>query len=281
MSHRRIAGGRLGRLAVAALTANALALAGAAGSDAAPPALPTLPVTLTATSVSVGTAPSAGAVNVVTKVTGSVKEPSIVFVRLDAGATPAQVWAFANSKAGQQIDGIRRYGSIVFDAEPGESQVALPAGEYVALLIVGEGKPRAYTPFTVKPSASPVALPTPSAVIKSIEFKFIAPRVLRDGELVRFENEGFLTHMFIAVPTKGRFAARQFISAMLKNKEKAAFKHVAGTPVELAGPLSWGAYQQEVITAKPGFYVLVCFMDTQDHRNHAVLGMDRVIEITR
>jgi hypothetical protein len=45
--------------------------------------------------------------------------------------------------------------------------------------------------------------------------------------------------------------------------------------------LSHGAYQQQVIHSRPGFWVLACFMDTQDHREHTVLGMERVIQIVK
>jgi hypothetical protein len=37
--------------------------------------------------------------------------------------------------------------------------------------------------------------------------------------------------------------------------------------------------QQEVLNANPGYYVQACFMDTQDGREHTVLGMERVIQI--
>jgi hypothetical protein len=35
------------------------------------------------------------------------------------------------------------------------------------------------------------------------------------------------------------------------------------------------------VTARPGIYVLVCFMDTQDHREHTRLGMERTIQIVK
>jgi len=41
------------------------------------------------------------------------------------------------------------------------------------------------------------------------------------------------------------------------------------------------AFQQETITAKPGIYVQVCFVDTQDGRSHSQLGMERIIKITK
>ncbi len=45
--------------------------------------------------------------------------------------------------------------------------------------------------------------------------------------------------------------------------------------------LTHGAYQQQVIRNRPGYWVLACFMDTQDHREHTQLGMERVIRIVR
>jgi hypothetical protein len=54
-----------------------------------------------------------------------------------------------------------------------------------------------------------------------------------------------------------------------------------GPPVSFQGPVSHGALQQQTITARPGVYVLVCFMQTQDGRDHTRLGMERVIRIAK
>jgi hypothetical protein len=39
--------------------------------------------------------------------------------------------------------------------------------------------------------------------------------------------------------------------------------------------------QQQVLTAPPGIYVLACFMNTQDGREHTQLGMERTIRIVK
>jgi len=44
--------------------------------------------------------------------------------------------------------------------------------------------------------------------------------------------------------------------------------------------LTHGAAEQQVVHVRPGFWVLACFFDTQDHREHTTLGMERVIHIT-
>jgi hypothetical protein len=46
---------------------------------------------------------------------------------------------------------------------------------------------------------------------------------------------------------------------------------------ELLGPIVCG----QTITAKPGIYVELCFMDTQDGRSHTQLGMERIIKIVK
>ena len=46
-------------------------------------------------------------------------------------------------------------------------------------------------------------------------------------------------------------------------------------------PVSHGAIQQERVNVHQGYWVLACFMDTQDGREHTVLGMERVIHVVR
>jgi hypothetical protein len=124
-------------------------------------------------------------------------------------------------------------------------------------------------------------LPTPAATIRAIDFAFRGPSTLKDGELVGFENEGFVVHMDIAFPVKNLKAAKKAVKALLAGNERAVGKLIAGPPVTFTGPVSNGAYQQETITAKPGIYVEACFMNAQDGHSHTVLGMERIIKITK
>jgi hypothetical protein len=248
--------------------------------------LPTLTLTLNASSISVSGSTQSGGVNV-DSIANGVKEASAILVRLNPGVKPAEVFAFLASKASQDPNNAAKYGSIVYDTEaapsPGsEAQIDLQPGEYVALSAIGDKPPTAHTSFTVTASSAAAALPAPAATIRAREFGFTGPRTLKDGELVRFENEGFLVHMDLAFPVRSKKAARKLTRAFLTGKgEKKAFKLVSGQPVDFHGPLSTGAFEQEVITAKPGWYVQVCFMDSQDGRQHTLLGMERIIKITR
>ncbi len=270
-----------------AVTVSALLAAGtiAVGPAAADSTLPTLSLTITNSSIAVSGATQSGGVNVVSSATG-VKEADVILFLLKPGATFDEVEA-AIQKAHGDTNATSKYGSIVFNAEvsPGQSseaQTYLQPGQYVAVLPGGEGKgSKAHALFTVTAAASPVPLPAPEATIRSIEFGFRGPSTLHDGELVRFENEGYLVHMDVAAPFKNMKAAKQAVKDLLANKEKAFEKLIAGQPAGFAGPVSHEAFQQETITAKPGIYVELCFMDTQDGRSHTQLGMERIIHIVK
>jgi len=71
------------------------------------------------------------------------------------------------------------------------------------------------------------------------------------------------------------------VQALRSDNKKQARKLIAGPPANFQGPVSTGDYQQETITAKPGWYVQACFMDTQDGREHTRLGMERIIRILK
>jgi hypothetical protein len=288
MSHRwtRLAPRRSRTALVATLATAALGCLVIAASAQAASTLPTLALTVTPTSVTVGAAPQSGAVNVVVTATGKVKEGTAILFLLKPGVSVAEVETYiAEKKHPHDPNYTSKYGSIVFDTEAStgttnEAQTYLQPGQYVALSAPGEGPPTAHSAFTVAASKAPVALPAPEATIRSIDFGFRGPSTIHDGELVRFENEGFLVHMDAAARAKNMRAARKLVKALRAGNEKAFAKLVTGF-ASFAGPLSSGGFQQETITGKPGVYVQVCFMETQDGRDHALLGMERIIRITK
>jgi plastocyanin len=292
MSHRstrRVRAGRTLRLTAALAGAcGALAL-GALGTSVAQAAstLPTISATVSPTAITVTGALQAGAVNVASTATGG-KEPSVVLFQLKPGVSLGEVFAFLDSnKLTKDPNAADKYGTIVFDAEAAkgkasEAQTILAAGQYVAFNAEGENSakwPR--TSFAVAASAAPVALPAAQTTEKTIDFGFRGPATLKVGQLVRFENEGYLVHMNIAFPVKSKKAAKLVVKGLASGNEKALGKLVAGPPVSFAGPISTGAFQQSVITAKPGWYVQACFMPTQDGRPHTLIGMERIIKITK
>jgi hypothetical protein len=274
---------RAAALATSTLLVAAGSLIGVASAQAA--TLPTLTLALTKTSITVGGSTQSGAVNVVSTASAGVKEGSAILFLLKPGATVAEVESALKGGAGKDPNKATKYGTIVFDAEASsvaknEAQTYLQPGNYVALGGGGEGGPKLKEPFTVTAAASPAALPTPEATIRSIEFGFRGPTTLADGELVRFENEGYLVHMDIIFPVKNHSDAKKVVKDLLTGKEKGLEKLITGEPFG-AGPLSHEAFQQERITAKPGWYVQACFMETQDGRDHTRLGMERIIKIVK
>jgi hypothetical protein len=248
-------------------------------------ALPKLTLKIDANSIAVGGAMQSGGVNVVTT-TSSKKGAEAILFRLDPGKSAAEFEAFLKSKKSQDPNEATRFGTIAFDAEarPGhasEVQTVLAPGEYVALASKGHGPPKIAVPFTVSAAAAPAALPKPQATIRSIEFDFRGPTTLHEGELVRFMNEGFLVHMDLAFPVKSKAAAKQVAHGMLTGHQKGLGKLFAGPPVGFQGAVSHGAFQQERIEARPGWYVQVCFMETQEGEQHTQLGMERVLRIVK
>jgi hypothetical protein len=214
-----------------------------------------------------------------------VKEASPNLFLLKPGVSVEEVYAYLNGKESQDPNSAAKYGSIVFDSEQGpgtnEAQTTLQPGQYIALDTSGKTSAQwLRTSFKVTAAAAPATLPTPEATISSIEFGFRGPSTLHDGELVRFENAGYLVHMDVGLQVKSMKSAKKLVKLLLAGKEKQAQKLVAAG-VAFAGPLSSGAFQQETIAAKPGIYVQACFMDTQDGRSHTMLGMERIIKITK
>lgn len=271
------------RVALFASVLAAASLASIALAQAA--SLPTLSLKVSASSVAVSGAMQSGGVNV--QVTSSAKkESSTILFLLKPGVSDAEVASFLKTKQARDPNASGRYGSIVFNAEsvPGhtvEAQTTLAPGEYLALASPGQGPPKFFTRFTVTTSSSPASLPKPQATVRSIDFDFRGPTTLRDGELVRFLNEGYVAHMDIAFPVGSKSDATKVANALLSGHEKGLKKLITGPPADFSGPVAHGAYQQETIAAKPGWYVQVCFMETQEGVPHTRLGMERVIKIAK
>ncbi len=242
-------------------------------------------ITIAPRSIAITGAGESGAAEIRTSAARGLSEPTPVLVLLDPGVAAGELLSFLAADGARDANSIGRFGTIVLDAPlwPGTSsevQARLLPGAYVALDAEGEhSRSWSYTSFTITPAASPAVLPAPAAVEKTIDFAFNGPRTLRDGELVRFENEGFMAQMDMILPTRGREAAERLAHNLLIGHEAAAEKLVSATPLILAGPLFRSAAQQARIAAPPGWYVQVCPLHTQDGRSEAQLGMERVLRV--
>jgi hypothetical protein len=274
------------RVAIAALATSLAVLASglvlATAPSVAAGSLPTLTLALTKNTITVGGSEVAGAVNITTTVTGEASDgPTLLLLR--PGVTIPQL-AKALSSLGPDgvFDAIDPYASIVFDGvatdkAPATAQTWLQPGTYIAL---NNGNGHAI--FNVAPNAHPALLPAPGATVRAIDFAFRGADTLRDGELVRFVNDGYLIHMFLFAQAKSAADAAKAEALLLKGKPKLALKlYSTGVHGMFAGPLSHAELQQEVIDEPPGVYVIVCGMNAQDGRDHYQLGMFRTIRIVK
>ena len=273
-------------IAAAGVIAVTAALAFAPGAGAAS-SLPTLNIALTGTTgVSVSGSMVSGAVNVSSTFSGKAPSgpnsngPTWGLVRLNPGASIQQVIGAVQSHHGD-INALDPYGSLFADGSaPGTVQTLLSPGNYVALNITGNGAP-AFALFTVTESSSPAALPAAAATQTAIEFGFRGPTVLHNGTIVRAQNGGYLVHMVIAFGVKNPATGRTVMALLLAGKDGRAQKLISHQMINLAGPISPGGMQQQVLHTKPGYYVEACFMDTQDGREHTRLGMMRLIRVVK
>jgi hypothetical protein len=274
--------GSLSAALVLALSTGAASASHARASSS----LPTLNVALSGTTgVSVSGSMTSGAVNVTSTFSGKAPSgpnangPTVGLVRLNPGVTIQQAAGAVQSHHGD-INALTPYGTLVVDAgAPGTVQTVLTPGAWVALNVTGNSP--AFAPFTVTQSASPAALPAAAATQTAIEFGFRGPTVLHDGTIVRAVNGGWLVHMIQLIGVKSRSNGQKVIALLKAGKDNKASKLATNSFVSLIGPASPGAMQQQVLQAKPGYYVEACFMTTLDGREHTQLGMERLIKIVK
>jgi hypothetical protein len=255
---------------------------GGASATARPAAaLPVMTFKMNGKSVSVGGALKSGAVRILFTVTREATgAPGLV--RIDNGVSLSQFFkGFA--AAGQDPNNLYGVGQIVMSTQANKgtssAYVNLTPGTYVALDLSGSGQPP-FTVFHVTKAAHPAALPRPGATISSIEFGFRGATVLHKGEMVRWANSGFLVHMIFGAQAPNLATAKK-IAALLKAGNDNAAQALAIGSFGWVGALSHGESFQSVISQPAGFWVIACFMDTQDHREHTVLGMEKVIQIVK
>lgn len=272
---------------ISALTAGILVAAVAAVSGATATAagtLPTLALTMNGKSITATQSVPAGAVNLVSTVSGEpVASPTLL--KLEPGVTFEQAFGAAAKGHGDPnaLDGLA---TIVANpmAPSGTStvQTVLTAGNYVALDTTADSPAKwPHVNFTVTPNSSPATLAKPQATIAAQEFRFTGPTKLHDGELVRFENQGYLYHMIIAIPVKSKKNARLLSVYLEAGRDNKAEKLASGQPQQWMGTVGHDAMHQQVLNAKPGTYVLACFMGTQDGREHTRLGMVRTVKVVK
>lgn len=277
----------LAAAATAAAAAVSLTLAGGASEAASTPqraGLPTISVAMNGNKIAVSGTLQSGGVRIVSHVTREAQAEPIL-VRLEPGVTVGQFFKLVQGPAGADPNYLDGYASIVVDAfaHKGSSyvQTDLAAGQYVAFDAIRNNPATwPFTTFTVSTASSPAKLPKPKATVYSIEFGFRGASTLHDGELVQFANHGFLVHMITYAVARNHAQAKEIARLLHEGKEGKAQRLAVGFG-NFAGPLSHGGLQQLVVHTRPGYIVVACFMQTQDGRDHVLLGMERVLHIVK
>ena len=254
-------------------------LVGVSAASAAS-SLPTLNVAVTGkTGIAVSGSKVSGAVSITSTFSGK-GQGGYGLVRLNQGVSFQEALHAVQSHHGDP-NALTPFGSLLVAADaPGTIQTVLTPGSYVALNLTGNGPSANVAQFTVTQSSSPAPLPAAAVTETSIEFGFKGPKVLHDGTMVRIENGGFLVHMDVLIGARNKAGAEKIIALLKAGKDHKAQK-LATSFADLMDPASPGAMQQEVLNAKPGYYVQACFMDTQDGREHTQLGMERLVRIVK
>ena len=132
------------------------------------------------------------------------------------------------------------------------SQTALAPGDYVALDTVADNPSKwPHVNFTVTANAAPATLAKPQATVATEEFRFTGPSKLHDGQLIRFENDGYLYHMIIALPVKNKAGAKALDADLLAGNQRKANKLIAGAPLQFMGSVGSGGMNRQVSTSSP------------------------------
>lgn len=258
--------------------------ASAASSGTQPTNLPVITLAMDGKSVTVGGSLVSGAVDIRSTVAGESGGSPTLF-RLDPGVTVQQVFAAIGSS--NDPNATEPYGSIVFggNAPKGTSdlQTTLTPGNYAALdfgsMNGNSSGPPPYAIFTIAQAPIAASLPSADTTVTAIDFRFQGPKTLKNGEIVRATNHGYVVHMVDAIGVKSTSQATKLMALLRAGKDNQAQKLANNNFIALAGTVSPGAVVQQTLHAKPGVYVLACFMDTQDGREHTQLGMLRMIKV--
>ena len=269
----------LATAAAAAAAAVSLALTAGDSEAVSTPqhaGLPTISVAMNGKKITVSGALQSGGVSIVSHVSGE-RQAQPIFIRLDPGVTVAQFFKLVQGPAGADPNYLDGYASIVVDAfaPKGSSvvQTYLAPGQYVAADSIRNNPATwPFTTFVVSTASSPAKLPRPRATVAAIEFGFRGPSTLREGELVRFANHGFLVHMIVFAEARNHKQAVEIARLLHEGKQGKAQRLSIGFGT-FAGPLSHGGFQQLKVRTRPGYIVVACFMQTQDGRDHVLLGM--------
>jgi hypothetical protein len=170
---------------------------------------------------------------------------------------------------------VRIYGYSSFS---NEAVYELPAGDYVAVLNVGE--PSQQIAYFTAGDESGAAAPQADVVVELHDFAFVMPDTVPAGENVwEFDNLGEQWHMMLILqPAEGQSA--DDIMAMMMSEEPPPEGAEPAFIGEYA-PMSEGARAWVTVDLPPGDYMAICPLPdlTDMQMDHAAQGMVRMFTV--
>jgi hypothetical protein len=268
-------------VATALLVVAAVASAATTGHRSA--TLPVLHVSETGGTIQIGGTPQSGATEVDFKTDLPAKNgntgATIGLIRLKNGVTPQQF------EAGVKPDGsnLAKFGSLdtTVDLSKGQTikiQTILKPAQYVVADLNAPPSSNRHTVMTVAQNPSPAKLPKANATFRMKEYRFVGPKTVKRGSVVRTENTGHQQHMAITLKVKNAKAAKKVEALLRKGKDKQVQKQIKVIS-NLTDDVSPGAVNQGVLTLSKGTWVLACFMTNSKGVEHTKLGMEKTLVV--
>ena len=205
---------------------------------------------------------------------------TLQIIQLGDGHTAAEAMEAGEGwgEGGGELPEWVRFIGGIGETPPGGSGVAvvdLPAGEYAAFDIEGEG-PEPFAEFTVEGDEG-ADLPETDAVIEAVDYDFNATGVQAGSQQVLLENSGEEPHHLIAAPmSPGKTQAdlEKFL------KSESGPPPIDESKAFTTAIVSGGESAVVDMRFESGDYALVCFVpDRAGGPPHAAKGMARVVTV--
>jgi hypothetical protein len=250
-----------------------------AGAAQAPP--PTIAVTVTESSLTVGTTgPVPAGPTRFDFVNGDEGVPELAVGALRPGVTLDAFSTALRSDPDAAIEMIHLDGGASFTPGTERRVVTMnlrPSSTYAAVNLSGDN-PQDWeiTSFSTNDQANGASAPQADARVRMIDLRFRGAKVLPRNGVVRFENAGWAPHFALAAPLRKDAKQRAVARALRRN---------ANRPLERLLNFERSIEPQSLVTRgavnynqlrfpKRGRYVMVCFFE-----GHSAQGMFRFVRV--
>jgi hypothetical protein len=250
-------------------------VAAGVGAAQAPPAIT---VTVTESTLTVGTTgPVPAGPTRFEFVNSGAGAPELAIGALRPGVTLAAFTAALQGDSDAAIEMVHIDGGASFS--PGQDRRVVtmnlrPSSTYVAVNIAGDNP--VITSFSTSDQANGASEPSADAGVRMIDLRFLgANRLPRDG-VVRFENSGWAPHFALAAPLRGNAKQRAVARALRGNRQRQLARLLDfERSLEIQSLVTRGAVNyNEIRFPRRGRYVMICFFE-----GHSAQGMFKFVRV--